>query len=65
MQLDQTSINAERKDPLSSNDEDFEAQVQTPSQKKMIQTQTENRTENRTNVLIQGKETTRGNNSTQ
>ena len=33
--------------------------------KKMIQTQTDNRTENRTNASIQGKETTRGNNSTQ
>ena len=60
MQLDQTSINAERKDPLSSNDEDFEAQVQTPK-KKTIQTQTDNRTENRTNASIQGKKTTRGN----
>ena len=66
IQLDETRINAEREDPLSSNEEDMEAQLQTPKKKrkryKHRQT-TEHR--NKTNSLIQGKETTRGNNSTQ
>ena len=65
IQLDETRINAEREDPLSSNEEDMEAQLQTPKKKKAIQTQTDNRTENKTNASIQGKETTRGNNSIQ
>ena len=50
IQLDQTSINAERKDPLSSNEEDLEAQVQTPP-KKENNTNTDRQVEQRTEQM--------------
>ena len=63
MHLVQTHIHVETEDTLSSSGEDIEGQMQTPNKRK--NTKTEDTKENRTNVSIQDKETTRANDTTQ
>ena len=66
IKLDETPVHTETEESLSSNEDEVEAQVQTPKKyKKTIQKETDNRAENRTNASIQGKETATANNLTQ
>ena len=61
MQLVETHIHEVTQDTLSSSEEDIEGQMQTPNNRRKYRQRQKKTKENRTDAVIQGKETTRAN----